>query len=139
MLKAPNEYKPDEPENLPIAKERRDYVIDNMRDEGYITSAEANAYKAEPVVPNITQAPTGCEANQQTAYFCDYVVWTIRNSPEFGLAIEDRENLLRRGGLEIYSTMDIDLQTTTDKVVKREMPVDNEWELGAAFGDEPKP
>jgi membrane peptidoglycan carboxypeptidase len=28
--------------------------------------------------------------------------------------------------------MDIDLQTTTDKVVKREMPIDNEWELGAA-------
>jgi membrane peptidoglycan carboxypeptidase len=132
MLKAPNEYKPDEPENLPIAKERRDYVIDNMRDEGYITSAEAAAYKAEPVEPKITKAPTGCEANQATAYFCDYVVWTIRNSPEFGLAIEDRENLLRRGGLEIYSTMDIDLQTTTDKVVKREMPIDNRWELGAA-------
>ncbi len=132
MLKAPNEYKPDEPENLPIAKIRRDYVIDNMRDEGYITSAEANAYKAEPVEPNITKAPTGCEANQQTAYFCDYVVWTIRNSPEFGLAIEDRETLLRRGGLEIYSTMDIELQNTTDKVVKREMPVDNEWNLGAA-------
>jgi membrane peptidoglycan carboxypeptidase len=132
MLKAPNEYKPDEPDNLPIAKIRRDYVIDNMRDEGYITSAEANAYKAEPVEPNITKAPTGCEANQQTAYFCDYVVWTIRNSPEFGLAIEDREMLLRRGGLEIYSTMDIELQNTTDKVVKREMPIDNEWNLGAA-------
>jgi membrane peptidoglycan carboxypeptidase len=132
MLKAPNEYKPDEPDNLPIAKIRRDYVIDNMRDEGYITSAEANAYKAEPVEPNITKAPTGCEANQQTAYFCDYVVWTIRNSPEFGLAIEDREMLLRRGGLEIYSTMDIELQNTTDKVVKREMPIDNQWNLGAA-------
>lgn len=132
MLKAPNEYKPDEPENLPIAKIRRDYVIDNMRDEGYITAAEAQAYKAEPIEPNITKAPTGCEANQETAYFCDYVVWTIRNSPEFGLTIEDRENLLRRGGLEIYSTMDIELQSTTDKVVKREMPVDNQWELGAA-------
>jgi membrane peptidoglycan carboxypeptidase len=132
MLKAPNEYKPDQPENLPLAKIRRDYVIDNMRDEGYITSAEATAYKAEPIEPNITKAPTGCEANQATAYFCDYVVWTIRNSPEFGLAIEDREMLLRRGGLEIYSTMDIELQNTTDKVVKREMPIDNQWNLGAA-------
>jgi membrane peptidoglycan carboxypeptidase len=28
--------------------------------------------------------------------------------------------------------MDIELQNTTDKVVKREMPVDNEWNLGAA-------
>jgi membrane peptidoglycan carboxypeptidase len=132
MLKAPNSYKPDEEANLPEAKIRRDYVINNMRDEGYITSAEATAYKAEPIEPNITKAPTGCESNQQTAYFCDYVVWTVRNSPEFGLAIEDREMLLRRGGLEIYSTMDIELQNTTDKVVKREMPVDNEWSLGAA-------
>ena len=132
MLKAPNSYKPDDPANLPVAKERRDYVIDNMRDEGYITSAEASSYKAEPIEPNITKAPTGCEANQQTAYFCDYVVWTIRNSPDFGLAIEDRETILRRGGLEIYSTMDLDLQNTTDKLVKREMPIDNEWSLGAA-------
>jgi membrane peptidoglycan carboxypeptidase len=132
MLKSPNDYKPDEEGNLVRAKERRDYVINNMRDEGYITSAEAETYKNEPITPNITKAPSGCEASQETAYFCDYVVWTIRNSPEFGLTLEDRENLLRRGGLEIYSSMDIDLQTRTDKVVKRELPVDNQWGLGAA-------
>lgn len=132
MLRAPNEYKPDEEENLPAAKARRDYVINNMRDEGYITAAEAEEYKNTPIEPNITKTPTGCEANQVTAYFCDYVVWTIRNSPEYGLTLEDRETLLRRGGLEIYSTIDIDLQTTTDKVVKREMPSDNRWQTGAA-------
>jgi membrane peptidoglycan carboxypeptidase len=103
-----------------------------MRDEGYITSAEAEAYKAEPVVPNINETKTGCEANQQTAYFCDYVVWVVRNSEEFGPTLEDREVLLRRGGLEIYSTMDIELQNTTDDVVKAELPIDNRWALGAA-------
>jgi membrane peptidoglycan carboxypeptidase len=132
MLRAPNSYKPDEEENLPDAKIRRDYVINNMRDEGYITAAEAEAYKKEPVVANITPTATGCEANQSTAYFCDYIVWTIRNSPEFGETREDREMLLRRGGLEIYSTMDIALQTTTDELVKNEMPMDNQWAIGAA-------
>jgi len=132
MLRAPNAYKPDVAENLPIAKTRRDYVINNMRDEGYITSAEAEAYKAEPVVPNINETNTGCEANQETAYFCDYVVWVVRNSEEFGATLEDREVLLRRGGLEIYSTMDIELQNTTDDVVKAELPIDNRWALGAA-------
>jgi membrane peptidoglycan carboxypeptidase len=132
MLRAPNAYKPDVAENLPVAKTRRDYVINNMRDEGYITSAEAEAYKAEPVVPNINETKTGCEANQQTAYFCDYVVWVVRNSEEFGATLEDREVLLRRGGLEIYSTMDIELQNTTDDVVKAELPIDNRWALGAA-------
>jgi membrane peptidoglycan carboxypeptidase len=132
MLRAPNAYKPDVAENLPVAKTRRDYVINNMRDEGYITSAEAEAYKAEPVLPNVTETNTGCEANQQTAYFCDYVVWVVRNSEEFGATLEDREVLLRRGGLEIYSTMDIELQNTTDDVVKAELPIDNRWALGAA-------
>jgi membrane peptidoglycan carboxypeptidase len=132
MLRAPNAYKPDEPENLPETKSRRDYVINNMRDEGYITAAEAEQYKAEPVTPNITKTNTGCEANQQTAYFCDYVVWVVRNSPEFGPTMEDREVLLRRGGLEIFSTMDIALQNTTDDAVKTELPVDNRWALGAA-------
>jgi membrane peptidoglycan carboxypeptidase len=132
MLKSPNDYKPDNPENLSRAKERRDYVINNMRDEGYITGAEAETYKNEPIVPNITKTPAGCEANQQTAFYCDYAVWTIRNSPEFGLTLEDRETLLRRGGLEIYTSMDIDLQERTDLVVKRELPIDNQWGLGAA-------
>jgi membrane peptidoglycan carboxypeptidase len=132
MLRAPNAYKPDVAENLPAAKTRRDYVINNMRDEGYITAAEAEDYKAEPIVPNITATKTGCEANQQTAYFCDYVVWVVRNSEEFGPTLEDREVLLRRGGLEIYSTMDLALQNRTDDVVKEELPSDNRWELGAA-------
>jgi membrane peptidoglycan carboxypeptidase len=132
MLRAPNSYKPDEPDNLPDAKIRRDYVINNMRDEGYITGAEAEAYKAEPITPKITPTNTGCEANQQTAYFCDYVVWVVRNSEEFGPTIEDREVILRRGGLEIYSTMDLEMQNTTDTAVKAEMPMDNRWELGAA-------
>jgi membrane peptidoglycan carboxypeptidase len=132
MLRAPNAYKPDEEANLPDAKIRRDYVINNMRDEGYITAAEAEVYKKEPIVANITPTATGCEANQPTAYFCDYIVWTVRNSPEFGETREDREMLLRRGGLEIYSSMDVALQNTTDSVVKTEMPMDNRWALGAA-------
>ena len=132
MLRAPNAYKPDEEANLPDAKIRRDYVINNMRDEGYITAAEAEVYKKEPITPKITPTAAGCEANQPTAYFCDYVVWTIRNSPEFGETREDREMLLRRGGLEIYSSMDVALQNTTDSVVKTEMPMDNRWALGAA-------
>jgi membrane peptidoglycan carboxypeptidase len=132
MLRAPNSYRPDNPDNLEIAKIRRDYVINNMRGEGYITGAEAEAYKAEPITPNITPTNTGCEANQSTAYFCDYVVWVVRNNDEFGPTLEDREVLLRRGGLEIYSTMDVDLQNATDEVVKTELPSDNRWELGAA-------
>jgi membrane peptidoglycan carboxypeptidase len=60
MLKSPNDYKPDEAENLGRAKSRRDYVINNMRDSGFITREQANEAKASPIVTKLTQAPSGC-------------------------------------------------------------------------------
>ena len=131
MLQSPNEYKPDNEANLPAAKIRRDFVIQNMVPD-YITQAEADAAKATPITVNLTRLNQGCEASQETAFFCDYVVWTIRNSPEFGDTLEDRQNLLRRGGLEIYSTMNISMQNKTDKYIKSRIPVDDPNKLGAA-------
>lgn len=131
MLQSPNAYKPDVEANLAGAKIRRDYVIQNMVPD-YISQAEADAAKAKPIEVNITKLNQGCEANQATAFFCDYVVWTVRNSPEFGATLEDRQNLLRRGGLEIYSTMNISLQNKTDEVIKKRIPVEDKNKLGAA-------
>ena len=132
MLKSPNDYRPDEPANLDRAKSRRDYVIDNMRDEGYITADEAKAAKATPIETNIQQKPSGCEANQVTAFFCDYTVWTVRNSSEFGPTREDREMLLKRGGLNIYTTLDIDLQEVADQATKTWVPVEDPSQIGSA-------
>ena len=132
MLKSPNDYKPDEAANLDRAKSRRDYVIDNMVNEGYISSSEANAAKATPIVTNLTPPSTGCESNQNFAFFCDYVVWTIRNNPEFGPTMPDREKLLRRGGLDIYTSMDVDLQDAADKATKKWAPVSNPDRIGSA-------
>ncbi len=132
MLKSPNDYKPDEEGNLERAKGRRDYVIDNMASEGYITGAEASAAKATPIEVNLTHTPSGCEANQTTAFFCDFTVWTIRNNPEFGATPEDRENLLRRGGLQIYSTLDLKAQTAAHKATMKWAPFDDPSQIGSA-------
>ena len=131
MLQSPNAYKPDVEGNLPAAKIRRDYVIQNMADAGYISQGQADKAKAEEITVNLTQLHQGCEANQATAFFCDYVVWTVRNSPEFGATFEDRQNLLRRGGLEIYSTMNVRLQNKTDAIIKKRVPIKDSHRLGA--------
>ena len=132
MLKSPNDYKPDEAGNLDRAKNRRDYVIDNMVSEGYISQAEGDKAKASPIVTNLTQPQTGCESNQNFAFFCDFVVWTIRNNAEFGPTQPDRDKLLRRGGLDIYTTMDVDLQNVADQATKTWAPVDNPNQIGSA-------
>ena len=132
MLKSPNDYRPDLAENLDRAKNRRDYVINNMVDAGYITSAEGDAAKASPIKTNITHTPSGCEANQQYAFFCDFVVWTIRNNVEFGPTAEDRETLLRRGGLDIYTTMNINIQKAADAATKKWVPPADKSQIGSA-------
>lgn len=132
MLKAPEAYRPDAQENLDRAKGRRDYVIQNMADKGYITQSEADAAKATPIKVNITKVPTGCEANQQTAFFCDYVIWTIRNSSEFGPTLADRELKLKTGGLDIYTTMNLKMQAAADAASKKWVPVNDPSKVGTA-------
>jgi membrane peptidoglycan carboxypeptidase len=55
MLKSPNDYKPDTEENLPRAKSRRDYVIDNMEAEGYISRQEARDARNSPIITKLTE------------------------------------------------------------------------------------
>ena len=132
MLKSPNDYKPDNADNLERGIGRRNYVLQNMADNGFITQVQAEAYKASPIQTNITKVTPGCEKNQSTAFFCDYTVWTVRNSPEFGQIAEEREMLLRRGGLEIYTTLDLDIQEVAQKATMEALPPDNEWGFGTA-------
>ena len=132
MLKSPNDYKPDEAANLDRAKGRRDYVINNMEAEGYITGQQASEAKNTPIVTKITHTPSGCEGTETAAFFCDFVVWTIRNNSEFGPTPEDRENLLRRGGLEIYSTMDLDIQSAAHKAEFTWAPPKDPSQIGSA-------
>ena len=132
MLKSPNDYKPDEAANLDRAKSRRDYVINNMEAEGYITGQQASEAKNSPIVTKLTHTPSGCEGTETAAFFCDFVVWTIRNNSEFGPTPEDRENLLRRGGLEIYSTMDIDIQEAAHKAEFTWAPPKDPSQIGSA-------
>jgi membrane peptidoglycan carboxypeptidase len=81
---------------------------------------------------NLTNQKAGCEADQSTAFFCDFVVWTVRNSPEFGPTPQDREQLLRRGGLDIYTTMDLSLQKSADTAIKKWVPPTDKSQIGSA-------
>ena len=132
MLKGAELYRPDVEENKERALSRRNLVIQNMAEAGDITQAEADEYKATEIELNIQKIPVGCESDQTTAFFCDYVVWNIRNSPEFGPTQQDRETLLRKGGLDIYTTIDLKLQRVADKATKTWVPPTDESKIGAS-------
>ena len=132
MLKSPNDYKPDSSKNIERGMGRRNYVIQNMADAGYLTQKQADDFKESPIQTKITKTRQGCEENQVTAYFCDFTVWTIRNSADFGQDSADREQLLRRGGLEIFTTLDLDVQQSAWEATMEMLPPENEWAFGTA-------
>lgn len=104
--------------------DRRNYVLDRMLANGKITTEEHDAAKATPVEPKITPTQNGCMTAQQynAAFFCDYVEHVITQDPIFGKTDDDRTNYLTRGGLKIYTTLNLDLQNQAQQAVSAYIP-----------------
>ncbi|WP_240036886.1 transglycosylase domain-containing protein [Leifsonia flava] len=103
-------------------KERRDYILDSMLKYKKITKEEYDAAIKTPIAPAIKTPSTGCSTAKDAAFFCDYVYWTVMNNEAFGKTQEDRKKLLSRGGLDIYTTLDLDLQHAAADALYRFVP-----------------
>ena len=104
LPKAPNNYHPFR--HPSAAKSRRDWVIDRMAEDGYITPAEAETAKQEPLV---------VRQRAETEYVtADYFAEEVRRE------LMDRygEDKLYKGGLSVRTTLDPHLQTIADHVIK---------------------
>ncbi|MFJ6652786.1 transglycosylase domain-containing protein [Microbacterium sp. NPDC091313] len=102
-------------------KGRQLYVLSRMLDDGKITQDEYVAAAVEPITPQITPTTQGCGASA-APYFCQYVVSTIRNDPAFGETADDRERTLRQDGLNVYTTLDWNLQYAANQAMSDYAP-----------------
>jgi penicillin-binding protein 1A len=96
LPKAPNTYSPIK--HLDKAKIRQAYVLDRMVKEGYITQSEADHARSLPLVIRSRKNIN----SDQTAYFLEQV--RIKLEEKYG------EDLLYKGGLRIYTTMNAEMQ-----------------------------
>lgn len=103
-------------------KGRRDYILANMLEEKRITQAEYDEAVALPIEPMISVPTSGCIAATVAPYFCDYVTWVMRQDEAFGDTAEARQTLVKQGGLQIYTTLDLDLQATTQNALGSRVP-----------------
>lgn len=115
-------------------KGRQLYVLDRMREDGRITAEQYLAAAIEPIVPALQPPPTRC-ASTAAPFFCQYVVNTVRLDPDyasaFGETPEDRQRSLTREGLNIYTTLDWQLQNASQGAMSTYAP---ESVGGMAFG-----
>jgi membrane peptidoglycan carboxypeptidase len=98
------------------ALERRNVVLQRMRDVNFITDGQLAAAKAEPLGLNPKTIPNGC-TNSKYAGFCHYVEETILTDPQFGATREERQNLLRSGGVTIRTTLDPKVQNAAQAAI----------------------
>ncbi len=99
-------------DNPDLAKERQLIVLDKMVQEGYISRREADAVAAEPIEPRPFSQRYDILAPHFTVY-AQYEAETLLDNQ--GL---DGSDLVNRGGLRIYTTIDLDLQYQSECVAR---------------------
>jgi membrane peptidoglycan carboxypeptidase len=106
-------------------KERRDYVLQRMYVHHDITKAERDQATATPVTPKITATANGCSTaatGYDAGYFCDYVRDQVLQDPAFGKTAAARIATLDTEGLEIHTSLDLDLQTQAQTALSTYVP-----------------
>jgi penicillin-binding protein 1A len=104
LPKAPNNYHPFRQRER--ALERRNYVLDRMSEDRYLTAQEAERWKKEPL--KVTQRPTGAHIFA-AEFFAEEVRRYIHDNYT--------EKKLYEGGLSVRTTLDPKLQVLARKVL----------------------
>ena len=102
-------------------QERREQVIDNMLDQGYITASQAKVAKSTKVYDEIKEVNESKTEvyNQVYSYFTDELISQVISAlkEKLSLTEEQAKNMLYSGGLSIYTTQDPEIQNIVDEEV----------------------
>lgn len=118
---------------------RREQVLDNMLDQGYISQEEYDGAIADDVYSRIQNVNTNITQNTTPqSYFVDALTEQILNdlqSPEVGLDYSETQayNTLYKGGLSIYSTQDLEIQGICDQVASDDSNYPSNIQYGLSY------
>ncbi len=114
ILPGPNAY---DPRRFPDrAVRRRNVVLNIMRDQGYLSEVEAERWKAYPLLVNSRES-----FGEVAPYFVEWVRQQLYS--RFGNAIYER-------GYRVYTTLDLDMQLTAERVLERQLERIESGEFG---------
>ncbi len=107
LPKRPEYYSPFEDEQR--ATERRNLVLTLMAEQGFIKPKEANEAKKVPLKLVAEKKPLGLQT-YRAPYFTNYVLREV--AARYGV------DALYRGGLTIYTTLNLEMQEAAEEAVK---------------------
>ena len=115
---------------------RREKVLNNMKDQGYITQAEYDEAIADDVYSRIQIVNDEVDETLVNTYFVDALTDDVMNDLlAAGYNETQAFTLLYSGGLKIYSTQDPNIQSICDEVFSNEenYPENTRWQLSYAL------
>ncbi|WP_067509215.1 transglycosylase domain-containing protein [Actinoplanes sp. TFC3] len=112
MVKAPTAFNPTTASGYPQALDRRNYVVDDMLELGYVTPDEAAKAKKTKISRTVQHVGNGCVSVKTNSwgFFCDYFYRWWLSQDAFGATTYDRERRLKGGGYRIETSLDIKAQ-----------------------------
>lgn len=136
IVNEPARLQIDVEENIPANEARRNLILTRMLEHGKITQEQYDEAVATPVEPKITPRVKGCAAAESThglGHFCDYVQRQLKKDSHFGEDAVEREFNVARGGYEIMTTIDLDMQRAAVEAMRANVaPTMEGIEVGAA-------
>lgn len=111
IIRYPTRYSPFN--NPDVTKDRRDFVLKRMVEEGFITTSEAETAKNEPIV--VTERR---ERVVNAPYFVDYILDDLIQ--RYG------EERIFGGGLRVYTSLDLNMQKAAETALLEGLPFGHE-------------
>ena len=109
------------------ARERRDAVVDRMRELGHVNPEDVDRLKGEPL-----PTPPPPEPAKGSDYFTEYVKQQLLADPRLGETAEQRIHAVFKGGLSIHTTLDPGFQRSAEDAVAGILP-DSGGQFNAAL------
>jgi len=115
LVQSPSRY---DPEQSPArAEARRNDVLVAMVANGDITEERAEAVASRSLGIDPSPTTNGCTVSY-APFFCDYVYRELMDWDALGETVEQRERTLRRGGLQIRTTLEPREQRAAQQAVR---------------------
>jgi penicillin-binding protein 1A len=120
VIQAPSRHDPrTDPE---AAVERRNLVLERMREQQLITRAQEERAAAQPLVL-APESPNPTLQRYAAPHFVDEVkAWLLNSSDALGESTGERREALLRGGLRIDTTIDLGLQAKAEEAIRDVLP-----------------
>ena len=133
MLQQPTLRNLSSPSLYAANKSRRDLILGDMNQLGYISPAQYSAAVATPIEPHLQAPNNGCLYAADAKFACDYALRLVSTLESLGASAPERIKNWAMGGYRLNLSIDLDQQDVAQTSLSANAPAtEKRFALGAS-------